>query len=216
MESIGPPLVITNTSMKTYVDGTLAPIAEPLSLHLNQDNWNNDTDGYIYWLGGDTIIFNQTKLTTQFFIPFLFVLAIVFGVLELASPIKNKAANLIVALAISFFAATYGPFMNIIWIYLPSVTWFFIIMFFIVFIMEIFGMRGKKTVEADKIVLSGVVLFLLLTVGWMVLDQTNIEIPLIGSGENILLILGIIFILIILWGAYKMGSGEIPQQPQQP
>jgi len=72
-------------------------------------------------------------LSMQFMIPFLFILAIIFGVLQLASPIKNKAANLIIALAISFFAASYGPFMTILWSYLPSITWFFIVMFFIVF-----------------------------------------------------------------------------------
>ncbi|MDD5416536.1 MAG: hypothetical protein PHU12_01015, partial [Candidatus Aenigmarchaeota archaeon] len=72
-------------------------------------------------------------ITTQFLISFLFILAIVFGVLEKASPIKNKAANLIIALAISAFSASYTPFMSVLWSYLPSVTWFFIVMFFLVF-----------------------------------------------------------------------------------
>lgn len=52
---------------EVLADGLYSPISEPLSLHLNQDNWNNDSDGYVYWSGGDTITFNQTKLITQFF-----------------------------------------------------------------------------------------------------------------------------------------------------
>lgn len=41
--------------------------SDPLSLHLNQDNWNNDTDGYIYWENQNTITFNQSKLTTTYY-----------------------------------------------------------------------------------------------------------------------------------------------------
>ena len=55
-----------NTSMKTYVDGAFSPIAEPLSLHLNQDNWENDSNGYMNW-DGDSLEFNQSKLEVQFF-----------------------------------------------------------------------------------------------------------------------------------------------------
>ena len=151
-------------------------------------------------------------LSMQFIIPFLFILAIVFGVLQLASPIKNKAANLIIALAIAFFAASYGPFMNVLWNYLPSVTWFFIIMFFIVFIMEIFGLRGGKAAPPEKMILSGVVLFILLAVGWMVTDIYPVEFPLIGGGDNLIILFGVIFILMIFWGAFKVGSGEAPPQ----
>ena len=151
-------------------------------------------------------------LSMQFMIPFLFILAIIFGVLQMASPIKNKAANLVIALAISFFASSYGPFVSVLWSYLPSVTWFFIIMFFIVFIMEIFGLRGAKAADPDKVILSGVVLFILLSVGWMITDMFPVEFPLIGGGDNVILLFGVIFMLMIFWGAFKMGSGEQPQQ----
>lgn len=152
------------------------------------------------------------ELTTNFMIPFLFVLAIVFGVLQVASPIKNKAANLIIAVTISFFASSYQPFLTILWSYLPSITWLFIVMFFIVFMMEIFGIRGKKAAEPDKVIISGVVLLILLTVGWSVIKLIPIEVPLIGSGENLILFFGIIFTLMVFWGAYKMGAGEPPAQ----
>jgi len=56
------------TFNKTYSDTLYSPITEPLSLHLNQNNWNNDSAGYIYWdVSNARIVFNQTKLQTIFF-----------------------------------------------------------------------------------------------------------------------------------------------------
>jgi hypothetical protein len=53
---------------KTYADTLYSPVAEPLSLHLNQNNWNNDSAGYIYWDAANArIVFNQTKLETMYF-----------------------------------------------------------------------------------------------------------------------------------------------------
>ncbi|MBU3897099.1 MAG: hypothetical protein KJ697_04170 [Nanoarchaeota archaeon] len=154
----------------------------------------------------------------QFIIPFLFILAIIFGVLELASPIKNKVANLIIALAIAFFATSYGPFITILWSFLPSITWFFIIMFFIVFSMEVFGLRKKGATPADnseKMMLNGVVLFVLLMIGWMLVDEFPIELPVIGGGENLLFLIGLIFTLMIFWSAFKVGSGQQTAPPQK-
>lgn len=150
------------------------------------------------------------ELTMQFMISFLFILAIVFGVLELASPIKNKAANLIIAVAIAFFATNYVPFFSILWSFLPSVTWFFIVMFFIVFSMEVFGLRkGALTPgdQAEKMILNGVVLFILLSVGWMVIDEFPIELPFIGGGENLIFLFGLIFTAMIFWAAFRIGAG---------
>jgi len=56
-----------NGSQSTWATNEFSPIAEPLSLHLNQDNWFNDSFGYIYWEDSDTIVFNQSKLETVFF-----------------------------------------------------------------------------------------------------------------------------------------------------
>ena len=127
--------------------------------------------------------------SSGFAIPFLFVLALVFGVLELANPMKNRAVNVIVAVAISFFAASYTPFTNMLWNYLPSITWFFIVMFLIVFVLEAFGLRKREKADYfQTMVVQGVVLLLLFTVGYNILQSFNIQIPYIGGGENILFI----------------------------
>ncbi|MBU3904581.1 MAG: hypothetical protein KJ906_00320 [Nanoarchaeota archaeon] len=144
----------------------------------------------------------------QFFVPFLFVFAIVFGVLELATPKKmNRSVIVIISLAITFFAISYSPFITMLWAYLPTITWFFIAMFFIAFLLELFGLRSKQPFATpEKVILSGVVLFLLLTIGWSVIDQIPGKIPLVGDAENLLLLLGIIFIAIIFWAAFRMNT----------
>ena len=54
-----------NTKLLT-TNNTFSPVSEPLSLHLNQDNWFNDSNGYINW-DGDSPEFNQTKLEVSYF-----------------------------------------------------------------------------------------------------------------------------------------------------
>ena len=51
---------------ETYADTLYSLITEPLSLHLNQDNWYNDSSNYLYW-DGDSIEFNQSKLATTYY-----------------------------------------------------------------------------------------------------------------------------------------------------
>jgi hypothetical protein len=55
-----------STFNKTYADTIYSPISEPLSLHLNQDNWFNSSDGYIYF-NGTNMEFNSSKLATIYY-----------------------------------------------------------------------------------------------------------------------------------------------------
>jgi len=55
------------TFNKTYGDTIYSPISEPLSLHLNQDNWFNDSNDWIYW-DNPTITFNESKLETTYYL----------------------------------------------------------------------------------------------------------------------------------------------------
>lgn len=152
----------------------------------------------------------------NFFIPFMFVLAIVFGILRIAKVFQgNAAVEMIISIAIAFFSATYSPFTTILFQYLPSITWFFIAMFFIVFVLEILGIRKgtRKPEEAQaNSIIYGVLLLLLFTIGISGLEGLPIQIPFIGGGENIALLIGIIFIIGIFWYAYKMPSQQAPQQ----
>ncbi len=151
----------------------------------------------------------------QFIIPFLFVLAVVFGVLQMARIFKNKAVAAVIAIAIAFFASNYQPFLTILWQYLPTVTWFFIAMFFIVFTLEVFGLRGKeeKKFSEEGAVIQGAILFILLAIGWMIVDKLPIQLPYVGTGKNLLLLLGIILVLLIFWSAFRISLGGEKVKP---
>lgn len=151
---------------------------------------------------------------TQFLIPFLFVLAVVFGVLRIGKVFKgNPAVEMVIALVIAFFAASYQPFTSVLFQYLPSITWFFIAMFFLVFILEIFGIRKPKEKEEHEknLIIYGILLLILFSIGVSRLEGLAVQIPLIGGGENIALLIGLIFIIGIFWYAYGI-KAEAPQQ----
>lgn len=151
-------------------------------------------------------------ISFQLLIPFLFVLAVIFGVLELASPIKNRAVSTIIAVAIAAFSYFAGLY-TILWQYMPSVTWFFIIMFMIAFVLELFGLRRRgisPEKHTENIIVGGIVLLVLFSIGWMAVEAIPIDIPFIGGGSNIILILGLIFILTIFWAAFRIGPGVQP------
>jgi len=149
--------------------------------------------------------------STETLIPFLFTLATTFGVLEITR-IFNKPVNFLIALALSFFAITNSFFISLLWSQFGNITMFFIIMFFIVFILEAFGIR-KKGPSSDTIVINSAILFLLLSVGFLYVENIP-SLPYIGGGENFLLLVAIVIILVIFWSAYKVGSTVQPA-PQQ-
>jgi hypothetical protein len=153
--------------------------------------------------------------SNQFLIPFLFVLAIVFGALEQANVFRSRAVNFIVAAAISFFAVSNTAFTNLLWSQFGNVTIFFIAMFFIIFILEAFGVRKRYPGEppGGALVITGGILFVLLSIGLLIINLLP-PIPFIGGGQNLLLLFAIVLILLIFWLAYKIGSGK-PSHPQQ-
>jgi len=150
------------------------------------------------------IAFLQSEQTL---IPFLFVLAIVFGVLELTKIFRNRGVNFLIALAIAFFTITNTAFVDILWSYFGSITAFFIIMFFIAFVFEVFGLRrGGQRDITSSIFINGAILFVLLSIGFLYASQIP-ELPFIGGGKNLVFLFAIVFILAIFWGAFKIGAG---------
>ncbi len=150
--------------------------------------------------------------TQQFLIPFLFVLATVFGMMRVAKVFRgNVGVELILSLVLAFFAATYEPFNALLWVYLPSITWFFIAMFFLMFILEVFGLRKKPGEKPGDYMLNmmiyGVLLLVLFSVGFMLLQTYPISLPLIGGGENLVLLLGVILVIAIFLSAYQVQGG---------
>lgn len=151
----------------------------------------------------------------QLLVPFLFVFAVVFGLLEITHVFKNKAVEAAIAVALAVFAASQPTFTTMLMSWLPSIVSFFVIIFFIAFVLELVGMRKKTTSPHEKAGYLGVALILLFTVGGFAFMQTGLQLPIIGGAENIMFALGLIFIAALFWIAFKIGEEEKPQAPQQ-
>lgn len=160
----------------------------------------------------DFMSFFQSQHTL---IPFLFVLAIVFGILENVKVFgRNRGVNFLISVSIAFFSVTDEAFVNLLWTYFGSITTFFIVLFFIAFVLEIFGIRRGSPKDDSTIFIGGAILLILLSVGYMISSQLP-ELPFIGGGSNLIALVGLIFILSIFWAAFKIGSGPQPQAPKQ-
>jgi len=150
------------------------------------------------------------ELTMQFVIPFMFVLAIVFGILRIGKVFSgNTAVEMIIAIVIAFFSATYQPFITILFQFLPTITWFFIAMFFILFILEITGVRGKRGENKKNVMIYGILLLLLFSI---VASRSDI-IPTFSyiSTDDLILTIGIIFIIAIFYNAYNIQEDKQKQ-----
>lgn len=143
-------------------------------------------------------------------IPFIFVLAIIFGSLELTRIFRNKGANFLIALAIAFFTVSNAAFVDALWSSFGLITAFFIILFFIAFILEIFGLRKPTQPGRGEggLIIIGLIILLLLSFGFMY-SRLLPSLPIIGGGPNLISLFVIIFILVMFWVAFKIGAETI-------
>jgi hypothetical protein len=141
----------------------------------------------------------------QFLIPFLFIFAIVYGSLRSADIFKNKKVDAIIALSLGLFAVSNTWLVNFIWSQLGGVSVLFIFMFMLIFIFQVFGVKGAKD-NQEKLIILAAILFILFSISYLYTDMIP-NIPFIGGGQNIVLLVFIIFIIVIFWLAYKIGMG---------
>ncbi|MBR9682548.1 MAG: hypothetical protein GOV02_02645 [Candidatus Aenigmarchaeota archaeon] len=141
----------------------------------------------------------------QMAIPFLFVFAVVFGVLELSLKQWSKPIKAVIALALSFFAITYQPFTSLLWANMGNILFFFIFMFFIAFLGELLQWKKMEN-PLEKMVVTAIVLFLLLTIGWYVIDLIEFDIPIVGDKDNLFLLVGIMVIVALFLATMKGGE----------
>jgi hypothetical protein len=152
-------------------------------------------------------------LEEQLVITFLFMLSIVFGALRISNVLKSGPASFLLSLAVAAFAAL-SPFSATLWTYMPSLTWFFIIVFLIAFVFEMFGVRKKEGGGgSEAMVVNAAILLVLLTLGWRIAQTFNMQIPYIGTSENLIFLLGFVFIISILWSAMKTGVTDMVGPP---
>jgi hypothetical protein len=142
----------------------------------------------------------------QIIVPFIFVLAVIFGSLRLVNVFNNKKVDFLIAISLAIFSITNEAFVSMLWSNFGTISIFFIIMFFVLFVIQAFGLRDPNAKAQDKLLSLGVVLFLLIVISSI---KTNIlsSLPFIGGSDNAFLIIFIVFIVILFWMVMKTGSG---------
>ncbi len=143
------------------------------------------------------------QLTEQFVLPFLFVFAVVFGIFRATGVFAgNRAVQMVISFVFAFFSATYDPFVRSFFSLLPELTTFFIVVFLVILVVEAFGL--KKISKEDRVVniaIYGILLLLLFSLGN--LYGYHSFVPFFGTWNNVLLLVGIVFIVAIFYHAYK-------------
>lgn len=142
-------------------------------------------------------------LITQF-IPFLFVLAVVFGALEFSDVFKNSRVKVLISFVIAFFAMTYEPLVAFIFEFLPIATVFFMALFFLGFFTTLFRKEDKKK--------DWMLIAVVLVLGLILL--TRLE-ELTGASfgpavEDAALYVGAGIILLMFYAAYRISANQKP------
>jgi len=138
-----------------------------------------------------------------FILPFLFILALVYGALDISSVFRNKAVNALIAVVIAFFAVSNAGITEMIIGVMPWAALLFIAIFFVKFVLNAFkpGKEGRDyTLLLAMLALLGV---------FMASQGTELINDWLPSGspiseENFILIIGIIVILGIIITAYNI------------
>jgi len=134
-------------------------------------------------------------------IPFLFILAIVYGALDVSGVFRNKRVNALIALVFAFFSLTYEPAILFINQIMPFAIIFFVAFFFLGFVIKV----ARKGVDKDYtllIIILGLVLLLFATQGPGFIDSfvPGFE----EQASNIMMAAAIVFIGVILLAAYRL------------
>ena len=143
-------------------------------------------------------------------IPFFFVLAIVYGALDYSNVLKKNSVKAIISLVIAFFAITYQPLVDFIYLVLPYAVILFIVVFFLAFISKLFkgkGGEGGKGGERDWTLIAIIVILILIATAAYGQDILNNFLPAMPA-ENFLYAVGLVLVLLIFYAAYKNWGKE--------
>ena len=134
-------------------------------------------------------------------VPFLFVLAVAFGSLEVSGVFKRKQVNLIIAVAMAFFAITNDTVLTFLNAVLPFAIMGFILLFFFGFVMKSLG--GDKEGDRDYTLIIMVLMLILIFAANYGLDFFEGILPGIDD-EELMTGLGIAVLGIIFFSVYKL------------
>ena len=139
---------------------------------------------------------------------FLFVFAVVFGLLSIAKGKDDKvlfknSVNAIIAVVFAAFSVTYEPLVAALQQFIPLAAALLLIVFFFVFLRRLFG--SKTGQHFDALPFLVVISFLLLLVG-LFWDSLGLSLPGMSS-SNMMWLIGIIIVIMIFLAAYKHSPG---------
>jgi len=135
-----------------------------------------------------------------FGIPFFFMLAVVFGALEISGVFQNRGVKAIIAIVIGFFAATNEQSVEFIISIMPYASIFFVIVFFLGFLT-----KAREKGEKKDWLLIAVVMLLLLIVLVNFEELTGITGDL---ANKIVYVAGTVILIVILYSAYQKGREQ--------
>jgi len=146
-----------------------------------------------------------------FMLPFLFMLAIVYGALDLAAVFKKKAVNVIIALVVAIFAVSNAGVVASIVAVMPWVAMLFIALFFIKFILSMFKPgEGGRDYTLLIVILGLIAIFMLSQGTQLIQDWLPGGFPV--TEDNLILIIGIVIVVAILFAAYKSSEDALKQR----
>jgi len=147
-----------------------------------------------------------------FVLPFLFMLAVVYGALDLAAVFKNKRVNAVIALVVAVFAVSNVDIVTSIVSAMPWVAMLFIALFFLKFILSFLKINKKEGDERDYtllLVIFGLIAIFMLSQGTeLIQDWLPGNFPV--TEENLILIIGIVVVFAITFMAYKTKNDAMP------
>lgn len=142
-------------------------------------------------------------------IPFFFVLAVVYGSLEVSNVFKKSSVKGMISLAIAAVTLTSEAVTVFVMDILPYAAILFVIFFILGFILNIFKGDDKKVDFSLVAVIAALVLVFIST------QQEFIEnyVPWLSSENSVFIVAGIL-LLMIFYAAYKKGGfmGDAPSQ----
>jgi len=138
-------------------------------------------------------------------IPFLFVLAVVYGALEVSDVFKKKQVKLIISLSFAYVAMTTAYVAGFIMGVLPYAIIAFIVFFFLGFALS-FAKGGKEGGERDYTLIVIVLVLALIFMTSYGLDFLEGFMPGLSS-EEITTGAGLLVMAIIFYSVYRLWSG---------
>ncbi len=139
----------------------------------------------------------SSSADVSFIASFLFIFAVSYALLVKAKVIETKGANVVIALVIGFFAASFSPLAQFLQSILPIAAVLLVILFFVEFARKLVG-KDKK--DAIPMAAALVVALALLGILW---GRIAPNLPAGIDATSLLWIIGTIIVIMIFYTVYQ-------------